>query len=92
MDWFCVKFVPFAAGWNDVGFWDAVLQVGDKDANGNEVMGDTSHVDTTNTLIHATTRLVSLVGVLNLVMIERADAVLVADCIRTQHVKKLSKP
>lgn len=86
---FSLKMVPLAAGWNDLGAWDAVWQVGDQDANGNVVKGDTLHVDTSNTLIHATSRLVSVVGVDNLVIIETADAVLVADRTRSQDVKKI---
>ena len=81
--------IPLNAGWNDLGAWDAVWQVGSRDADGNVVKGDTLHVDTSNTLIHATSRLVSVVGVDNLVIIETADAVLVADRTRSQDVKKI---
>ena len=81
--------IPLDAGWNDLGAWDAVWQVGSRDADGNVVKGDTLHVDTSNTLIHATSRLVSVVGVDNLVIIETADAVLVADRTRSQDVKKI---
>ncbi len=81
--------VPLAAGWNDLGAWDAVWQVGGKDANGNVTQGDTLMVGTTNTLIHATSRLVSTVGVSNLVVVETPDAVLVADRAQSQDVKKI---
>ena len=86
---FPIKMIPLDAGWNDLGAWDAVWQVGSHDADGNVVKGDTLHVDTSNTLIHATSRLVSVVGVDNLVIIETADAVLVADRTRSQDVKKI---
>ena len=85
----CLKMIPLDAGWNDLGAWDAVWQVGNRDVDGNVVKGDTLHVDTSNTLIHATSRLVSVVGVDNLVIIETADAVLVADRTRSQDVKKI---
>lgn len=81
--------VPLAAGWNDLGAWDAVWQVGEHDANGNVSIGDTLIVDTKNTLVHATSRLVGTVGVNNLVIVETADAILVADRSQSQHVKKI---
>jgi len=74
-----IKMVPLDAGWNDLGAWDAVWQVGQADLNGNVTNGDTLLADTTNTYVHSSSRLVSTVGVNNLVVIETADAVLVAD-------------
>lgn len=84
-----IKMVNLDAGWNDLGAWDAVWQVGDADQNGNVTNGDTLLADTTNTYIHASTRLVSAVGLDNLVIVETADAVLVADKNKSQHVKKI---
>jgi len=86
---FAIKMVPLDAGWNDLGAWDAVWQVGLQDSNGNVTQGDTLTADTCNTLIHAGSRLVSTVGVNNLIVVETADAVLVADRNQSQHVKKL---
>lgn len=86
---FPVCMVPLAAGWNDLGAWDAVWQVGTQDINGNVMQGDTLTTDTTGTLIHASSRLVSAVGVSNLVIIETPDAVLVANRGQSQHVKKI---
>ena len=86
---FLIKMVPLAAGWNDLGAWDAVWQVGQQDSSGNVTVGDTLLADTRSTLVHATSRLVGVVGVSNLVIIETADAVLVADRSQSQHVKKL---
>ena len=84
-----INMVPLAAGWNDLGAWDAVWQVGAQDANGNVIQGDTFQADTTNSLIYASSRMVSAVGVDNLVIVETADAVLVADRSQSQHVKKI---
>jgi mannose-1-phosphate guanylyltransferase/mannose-6-phosphate isomerase len=86
---FDIRMVPLAAGWNDLGAWDAVWQVAPKDANGNTAIGDALVHDSHNTLVHATSRLVGLVGVENLMVIETADAVLVADRSRSQDVKKI---
>ena len=86
---FPIKMVSLDAGWNDLGAWDAVWQVGEQDANGNVSNGDTIIESTSNTLINASHRLVSTVGVNNLVIIETADAVLVADRGMSQDVKKI---
>lgn len=86
---FLIKMVSLDAGWNDLGAWDAVWQVGAQDGNGNVSIGDTISENTSNTLIHASHRLVSTVGVTNLIIIETADAVLVADRDQSQHVKKI---
>lgn len=86
---FPIKMVPLDAGWNDLGDWDAVWQVLSKDAAGNAHVGDVLATDSNNTLVHASSRLVSLVGVSNLVVIETPDAVLVADLSRSQDVKHI---
>ena len=86
-----IKVVPLDAGWNDLGAWDAVWQVGEADADGNVTSGDTLLADTSGTFVHATSRLVGVVGVSNLVVVETPDAVLVADKAQSQHVKKIVK-
>ena len=86
---FDIRMVPLDAGWNDLGAWDAVWQVAQKDATGNAGVGDVMFEDSRNTLVHATGRLVATLGVDNLVVVETADAVLVAHRERTQDVKKL---
>jgi mannose-1-phosphate guanylyltransferase/mannose-6-phosphate isomerase len=86
---FPIKMVPLDAGWNDLGAWDAVWNVLPKDDNGNAHLGDVLTTNSHNTLVHATSRLVSLVGVRDLVVIETPDAVLVADKSRSQDVKHI---
>ena len=86
---FTIKMVALDAGWNDLGAWDAVWQVSAQDGNGNVTHGDTLMAGTTNTFIHASTRLVGTVGVNNLIVVETADAILVADKSQSQHVKKI---
>jgi mannose-1-phosphate guanylyltransferase/mannose-6-phosphate isomerase len=81
--------VPLDAGWNDVGAWSAVWQVLPQDAQGNAVRGDVILHDTKNSYVHADRRLVSLVGVQDLVVIETSDAVLVAHKDKAQDVKKV---
>jgi mannose-1-phosphate guanylyltransferase / mannose-6-phosphate isomerase len=84
-----IKMVRLDAGWSDLGSWDAVWNFLPKDENGNAEAGDVLKIDASNTLVHATSRLVSIVGVSNLIVVETPDAVLVADKFRSQDVKKI---
>jgi len=84
---FAIHMVALDAGWNDLGAWDAVWQVAPKDADGNASVGDAIVQDSRNTLVHATSRLVSAVGLDNVVVVETPDAVLVTDRARSQDVK-----
>ena len=86
---FAIKMVPLDAGWSDLGTWDAVWNMLPKDEHGNAHLGDVLTNDSHNTLVHATSRLVSLVGVSDLIVIETPDAVLVADKTRSQDVKHI---
>ncbi len=86
---FPIKMVSLDAGWNDLGAWDAVWNVLPKDEAGNAHLGDVLTTDSRNTLVHSTSRLVSLVGVQNLIVVETPDAVLVADKSRSQDVKHI---
>jgi len=86
---FAIKMVELDAGWNDLGAWDAVWQVGKQDESGNVTSGDALLTNTKNSLIHASSRLVSAVGVENLIIIETADAVMVADRKNSQDVKHI---
>ncbi|MBK6864890.1 MAG: mannose-1-phosphate guanylyltransferase/mannose-6-phosphate isomerase [Ideonella sp.] len=84
-----LRMLPLAAGWNDLGAWDAVWQVSDKDAQGNAGSGDVLFSDSRDSLVHATSRLVSVVGLRDVVVVETADAVLVSDRATSQDVKKI---
>ena len=86
---FDLRMVPLSAGWSDLGAWDAVWQVSPHDAQGNVTVGDALLQDTRNTLVHATSRLVSVVGLDGVVVVETADAVLVTDRAHSQDVKKV---
>lgn len=84
-----IKMLPLDAGWSDLGAWDAVWSVSPKDDKGNALHGDVLIADSGNSLVHASSRLVALAGVENLVVVETADAVLVADRSRCQDVKQI---
>ena len=84
-----IRMVGLAAGWSDLGAWEAVWQVAAKDAEGNALVGDAMVTDSDNSLVHSTHRLVTVVGLQNVVVVETADAVLVADRSRSQDVKHI---
>ncbi len=81
--------VPLDAGWNDIGSWSALWDVGSKDAEGNVFKGDVIGQGVRNSYVHAENRLVAAVGVENLIVVETKDAVLVAHKNQIQDVKKI---
>ena len=88
---FTVGMVPLDAGWSDLGAWEAVWNAMVKDQYGNASHGDVLTTDSNNTLVHASHRLVTLVGVRDLIVVETSDAVLVADKKSSQDVKHIVK-
>jgi mannose-1-phosphate guanylyltransferase len=81
--------VPLDAGWNDVGSWAALHEVLPSDAQGNVTRGDVLLEDTTGCYVHADSRLIAALGLTDMVIVETADAVLVAPRGKVQDVKKL---
>jgi mannose-1-phosphate guanylyltransferase / mannose-6-phosphate isomerase len=86
---FTVRMVPLDAGWNDLGAWDAVWQVAPKDDQGNAAHGDVIFQDSRDSYVHASHRLVGVIGLHDVVVVETADAVLVSDRARSQEVKAI---
>lgn len=76
-------------GWSDIGSWTALGDLTDHDDNGNRVVGQALLQDTRNCTIQTSDRLVGTVGVDNLLIIDTADALLVADRNKAQDVKHL---
>jgi mannose-1-phosphate guanylyltransferase/mannose-6-phosphate isomerase len=81
--------VPLSCGWSDVGSWSSLWDVGNKDTQGNVVTGDAILHNTEHSYIHSSSRLVTTVGVDNIVVVETADAILVADKGQVQDVKAI---
>lgn len=81
--------IPLAAGWNDVGSWAALADVNPTDTAGNVVNGDVMTCAVKNTCIMASYRLVAAVGITDHIIVETADAVLVAHKDRVQDVKNI---
>ena len=74
-------------GWNDVGSWSALWEVAEQDGNGNAHHGDVLAQDCRNTLAWGDGRLLALLGLEDVVVVDTADAVLVAHKDRVQDVK-----
>jgi mannose-1-phosphate guanylyltransferase/mannose-6-phosphate isomerase len=81
--------IPLDAGWNDVGSWAALWEVGASDEQGNVSTGDIISIDCKDSYFYAGTRLVAGIGLQGAVVIETADAVLVAAKDRVQEVKQV---
>ena len=81
--------IPLDAGWNDVGSWSALWDVTDKDASGNAISGDVLTVDSKNSYIYSDNKLVTVIGVDNLIVVETKDAVMIASKDRVQEVKQV---
>jgi mannose-1-phosphate guanylyltransferase/mannose-6-phosphate isomerase len=86
---FAIQMLRLQAGWSDLGAWDAVWQVAERDADGNASRGDALLHGCAGTLVHATSRLVGVIGLDDVVVVETSDAVLVARRGQSQDVKHL---
>jgi mannose-1-phosphate guanylyltransferase/mannose-6-phosphate isomerase len=69
---------PLNAGWSDVGAWNALMEIGEKDNNGNVLSGDVLAMASNGTLVRSESRLVACIGLQDVVVVETADVVLVA--------------
>jgi mannose-1-phosphate guanylyltransferase/mannose-6-phosphate isomerase len=80
--------IPLDAGWSDVGAWSSLWEVGDKDAAGNVTRGDVFTHQAENCLIYSDSSHVAAIGLKDMVVVETADAVLVAHKDHAQDVKQ----
>jgi mannose-1-phosphate guanylyltransferase/mannose-6-phosphate isomerase len=81
--------IPLDCGWSDVGSWAALWEIGSRDAAGNILHGNVLARDVRDCYVHAAGRLVAVVGVHDHVIVETADAVLVAHKDKAQEVKAI---
>jgi mannose-1-phosphate guanylyltransferase/mannose-6-phosphate isomerase len=84
-----VVMLPLDAGWSDVGSWAALHDIRDKDAAGNTVRGDVVLHDCSGTFVDAESRLVTAVGLEDVIIVETKDSMLVASKAKSQDVKAL---
>lgn len=82
--------VPLDAGWSDVGSWSSLWETNEnKDENGNACIGDVMLEGVNNSYINAEQRLISVIGLDDVVVVETKDAVLVANRHKVQDIKKI---
>ena len=81
--------VPLDAGWRDIGSWTSLADLGKRDEAGNTIHGDVVVHGTRNTLVFGGSRLMAAIGAKDLVIVDTADAVLVADRHSVQGVKEV---
>jgi mannose-1-phosphate guanylyltransferase/mannose-6-phosphate isomerase len=86
-----VRLVVLDAGWSDLGSFDALDEIEDTDKDGNIFKGDVVSLNTKNTIAITSKKNISLLGVENLIVIETADSVLVANKNDAQSIKNLVK-
>ncbi len=85
----CVAMVPLDLTWSDIGSWENVYEFLEKDGDQNVIHGDVLAHETTNSLIYAEKRLVSTIGLDQMMVIETDDVVLVAPREASQNVKEI---
>ncbi len=79
--------IPFDGGWSDIGTWSSLWDVSPHDAEGNVLHGDVMAENTSNSFLSANHRYLAVVGMKDVVVVETADAVLVANRNKAQDVK-----
>lgn len=84
-----IKVVPGEFGWNDVGSWDMLGVLHDSDSDGNITVGNTLSIDTKNSIIYSSGKLVATVGIEDLIVVETPDALMVCPKDKAQDVKKI---
>lgn len=84
-----IAMAPLDVSWNDVGSWLAMYNISNRDKNGNVLQGDVIAEGAQNTMVRADSRLVSVVGLSDVIVIDTPDALLVAKMDETQSVKQV---
>jgi mannose-1-phosphate guanylyltransferase/mannose-6-phosphate isomerase len=84
-----VGVVPLDAAWSDVGSWQAIADLEEKDENNNSLLGEVVALDTKDCYVNSRHKLVATIGVKNLIVIALKDAVLIVDKNKSQDVKKM---
>jgi len=85
------KIVKLNAGWDDVGSWTALYEIGKKDENKNVVKGDVITLDTTASYIRGGNRTIATIGLENIVIVDSDDSLLIAKMDNIQDVKKIAE-
>ena len=86
-----ILMVPGNFGWDDVGTWTALEAYKEHDLNGNVLDGQGVLVDTTNTMVQGSDKVVATLGVDNLIIVESEGSILICNKQRAQDLKKVTK-
>ena len=79
--------IPLNTHWSDIGSWNKLWKIKTKDSNGNVCEGDVLLDNVSNSYVHSSHRLISVIGVSDLVIIETKDAVLITEKQHSQNIK-----
>ena len=82
---------PLKAGWNDIGSWQSMWEVSDKDKVGNSIIGKVITENVKNSYLRSENRLIVALGIEEIIVVETIDAVLIAKKDKTQFVKDIVK-
>ena len=81
--------VPLDSKWNDIGSWSTLWEIENKDGNGNVVKGDVLLDQVKDSYIYGSKKLITALGVSDLVVIDTPDALLISNKKNTQDIKKI---
>jgi mannose-1-phosphate guanylyltransferase len=81
--------IPGSFGWDDLGSWPALERIKKVDGEGNVVIGKHYGIDTKNSIIHSTDKVITTIGLDSIVIVSTDDAVLICDKKRAQEVKRI---
>lgn len=84
-----IALVPLDCDWNDLGSWEAIYDISEKNKNGNCITGNVIDINSKNSMIYSTSKLVTTIGLEDTIVIETEDAILVCDKKQSQDVKKI---
>ncbi len=86
-----VAVTPVSPGWSDVGSWDALYDIADRDDHSNAIFGQATAIDSANNLIHSRDLEVAILGVENLAIVTHGNKVMILPRERSQEVKELAQ-
>ena len=84
-----ISVIPASIGWDDLGSWSSLYEIMEQDANGNSIVGDHVGIDTHNSLIFSRDRLITTIGLDNMIVVDSGDVVMIMPKGRSQDIKDL---
>ncbi len=81
--------VPLNCSWYDLGSWESIYEISEKDKDGNYISGNVIDIDSKGSIIYSTSKLVTTIGLKDLIVVETEDALLVCDKNKAQDVKQI---